>query len=275
LYVFVSRGLQIAAGAAERGLRTLTPNAHWLAQSAGLRQLSHRPWPVPRRPWLMGQTWERLLFAHWRVAPEQLRALLPGELPLDTHDGAAWVSVTPFEVSGLRLQGLPPSPLGSSFPELNLRTYVTVGGRPGIYFLSLDAGNRAAVRAARLSYRLPYRHARMKVDAHAGRTHYASRRDDGTGAFRAEYGPGGSAFTAAPGTLEHFLTERYCLYVVDRGRVLRADIHHPPWPLRPASAHFAENALALSEGIELPPDPPLLHYAQRQDVVVWSPTRLE
>ena len=275
MHAFASRSLQSAAGAAERGLRALTPEARWLAQSAGLRELSHRPWPVPQRPWLMGQTWERLLFAHWRVEPQRLRALVPGELPLDTHGGAAWVSLTPFEVTGFRLHGLPPSPLGSSFPELNLRTYVTVGGRPGIYFFSLDAGNRAAVWAARLSYRLPYRHARMTVRAHGARTRYASRRDDGSGAFRAEYGPGGSAFAATPGSLEHFLTERYCLYVVDRGRVLRADIHHPPWPLRPATADFAENRLPLSQGVELPPHPPLLHYSHRQDVVVWIPTRID
>jgi uncharacterized protein len=275
LHEFVSRGLQIAAGAAERGLRALNPEARWLAQSEGLRELSHRPWPVPQRPWLMGQTWERLLFAHWRVEPDRLRTLVPDELPLDTHDGAAWVGLTPFAVTGLRLHGLPPSPLGSSFPELNLRTYVTVGGRPGIHFFSLDAGNRAAVRAARLSYRLPYRHARMTVHAHGERTRYASRRDDGSGAFRAEYGPCGSAFAASPGSLEHFLTERYCLYVVDRGRVLRADIHHPPWPLRPATADLAENRVALSQGVELPPHPPLLHYSRRQDVVVWSPTRID
>jgi uncharacterized protein YqjF (DUF2071 family) len=275
LHAFVSRGLQIAAGAAEHGLRALTPEAPWLAQSAGLRELSHRPWPVPQRPWLLGQTWERLLFAHWRVEPQRLRALVPGALPLDTHDGAAWVSLTPFEVTGFRLHGLPPAPLGASFPELNLRTYVTVGGRPGIYFFSLDAGKRAAVWAARLSYRLPYKHARMMVHTHGERTRYASRRDDGSAAFRAEYGPGGSAFAATRGSLEHFLTERYCLYVVDRGRVLRADIHHPPWPLRPATAELAGNGLALCQGVELPPDPPLLHYSRRQDVVIWSPTRID
>jgi uncharacterized protein YqjF (DUF2071 family) len=273
LRALVSRGLQAAAGGAEQGLRAAVPKARWLAQSDGLRELGHRPWPLPRRPWLMGQTWERVLFAHWRVEPQRLSELLPRELPLDTHGGAAWVSLTPFEVTGFRLQGLPPAPLGSRFPEMNLRTYVTVGGRPGIYFFSLDAGSRAAVWAARLTYRLPYKHAKMAVHADGRSTRYASLRDDGTAAFRADYGPSGSVFTATHGSLEHFLTERYCLYVIDRGQVLRGDIHHPPWPLQPATARFAENAVAPCEGVEPPSQPPLLHYSQRQDVVAWSLTR--
>lgn len=264
------RGLEAAAGLAERALRALAPVAPWRRQSDGLREVGHRPWPVPQRPWLIGQTWERLLFAHWRVEPDRLHALLPRELSLDTHEGAAWVGLAPFEVTGFRLQGTPPPPRVSRFPEMNLRTYVTVDGRPGIHFFSLDAGSRAAVLAARLTYRLPYVHARMAVHARGPRTEYVSRRDDGSGAFRAEYRPTGAVFTAAPGTLEYFLAERYCLYVVAGGRVLRGDIHHPPWSLQPATASFAENAVAAADGLELPSEPPLLHYSHRQDMVAWS-----
>ena len=266
-----ARGLEAATGLTEGALRALGTAAPWMRQSAGLAAVEHRPWPLPRRPWLMGQTWERLLFAHWRVEPDRLRKLMPAELPPDTHDGAAWVGLTPFEITGLRLRGTPPPPLLSRFPEMNLRTYVTVDGRRGIHFFSLDAGSRAAVAAARSVYRLPYAHARMSVRARGDRTEYASRRARDHAAFSGDYRPSGPAFTARPGTLEHFLAERYCLYVVDeRRRILRGDIHHPPWAIQPATGSVRQNTVAEAAGIELPDEAPLLHYCRRQDMVAWS-----
>jgi uncharacterized protein YqjF (DUF2071 family) len=219
----------------------------------------------------MGQTWQRLLFAHWRVDPERLRSLMRSELALDTYGGAAWVGLTPFALTGLRLRGTPPLGSASRFPEMNLRTYVSVDERPGIYFFSLDAASRAAVTAARLTYRLPYVHARMAVRAHGDTVQYVSRRDDGSAAFAGEYGPRGPAFVARPGTLEHFLTERYCLYVVGNGgRIFRGEIHHPPWRLQPATAALRRNTVAAAAAIELPDEPPLLHYCGRQDMVAWA-----
>jgi Uncharacterized conserved protein (COG2071) len=125
-------------------------------QRAALSDVGHRPWPMPAGGWLMGQTWVNLLFAHWRVSEEALRAVVPPQLPIDTHDGSAWLGITPFYVRGVRLRGTVPAPLISSFPELNVRTYVSVEGKPGIYFLSLDADSWPAVPAARRTYRLPY-----------------------------------------------------------------------------------------------------------------------
>jgi uncharacterized protein YqjF (DUF2071 family) len=269
--LLAARGLEAATGRTEAALRALGPAASWTRQSAGLEVVGHRPWPLPGRPWLMGQTWERLLFAHWRIEPDRLRRVIPAELTPDTHDGAAWIGLTPFEITGLRLRGTPPPPLLSRFPELNLRTYVTVAGRPGIHFFSLDAGSRAAVAAARSAYRLPYAYARMSVRARGDRTQYQSRRERELAAFAGEYGPSGSEFTARPGTLEHFLAERYCLYVVDEHRrILRGDIHHPPWPLQPATCSLSENTVASAAGITLPDEAPLLHYCRRQDMVAWS-----
>lgn len=219
----------------------------------------------------MGQTWQRLLFAHWRVDRERLGSLIPPELALDTYGDAAWVGLTPFALTGLRLRGTPPLASASRFPEMNLRTYVSVDERPGIHFFSLDAASRAAVKAARLTYRLPYVHARMAVRADGDKVEYVSRRDDGSAAFAGEYEPRGPAFVARPGTLEHFLTERYCLYVVDeRGRILRGEIHHPPWSLQPATAALRRNTVAAAAGIELPDEPPLLHYCSRQDMLAWA-----
>jgi uncharacterized protein len=232
-----------------------------VAQARSLDEVEHRPWPLKSDPWLMGQTWQNLLFAHWRVDHEALRPHVPEPLEVEQHDGSAWVGLTPFRVAGLRLRGVPPLPLLSSFLELNCRTYVQREDRPGIWFFSLDASSRLAVEAARRSYGLPYRHARMAVDD--GR--FSAKPFGVPASFEARYAGRGDSFQARPGTLEHFLTERYCLYA-DDGRT-RADIHHPPWPLRKA------DAMVEQRGISPVPleGEPLCHYADRQDVVVWRP----
>src|SRR5262245_47063767 len=239
-------------------------------QSAALEQLAHRPWPLPEGRWLMAHTWHDLLFAHWRVPDSALRALVPNELAVDTHDGHAWLGLTPFRMGGVRFRGTLPLPGLSSFPELNVRTYVTDGEKPGIWFFSLDAGSATAVAAARRLYRLPYFRARMGVRAGPAGIAFSSVRTE-PGAFpralRATYRPSGAAFSAQPGTLEHFLTERYCLYTAAGGRVYRAEIHHPPWPLQPAAVEIAENTMA-PRTIELAGDP-LAHFSARLDGVIW------
>jgi uncharacterized protein YqjF (DUF2071 family) len=155
---------------------------------------------------------------------------------------------------------------------VNVRTYTTVGGKPGIWFFSLDAENRSAVKAARRFYRLPYFLAEMDGSAADGRVRFASRRvsDDGPAAeLDIAYRATGPAAHAEPGTLEHFLTERYCLYTLgEDGELLRGNIEHPPWPLQPAEATLARNTMGGQIGLDLEGEP-LLHYAARQDVVFW------
>jgi uncharacterized protein len=237
-----------------------------------LGETTHRPWPLPARPWAMGQIWCDLLFAHWRVEPEELERVVPAGLPLDTCDGSAWLGITPFFVRGLRLQGTPPVPALSSFPELNVRTYVTLEGKPGIYFLSLDADSCAAVQAARRAYRLPYFRARIEAGRKGDTIAYELTRTsaDGPGArFRARYGPLGEPLPLRPGSLERWLTERYCLYTFDdQMRIQRGEIHHPPWPLRSAWAEIDLNSMAMPFGIAIEGEP-LLHFSARQDVALW------
>jgi uncharacterized protein YqjF (DUF2071 family) len=269
--------LQAVAGVAELTLSPVGLIAdEVLRQRAALHETAHRPWPLPRQPWLMGQTWYDLLFAHWAVAPEALRSLVPQPLELDQRDGQAWVGITPFRVAGLRSRGTPPLPWLSRFPELNVRTYVEYAGRPGIYFFSLDAARLAAVVAARRGYRLPYFHARMVAHGDGATIRYESERTDSSGPpaqFRARYGPSGPRLPISDGSLERWLSERYCLYVVDhRGRPFRGEIHHPPWPLQPAQATVELNTMAGPLGITLSSDShpyPLLHYSPRQDVLIW------
>jgi uncharacterized protein YqjF (DUF2071 family) len=223
-------------------------------QAATLEVVDHRPWPLPRRSWIQAQTWKHLLFAHWRVPEEALRENVPEQLPLDSFDGSCWLGITPFRVDGLRLRATFPVPRLSSFLELNVRTYVTHGDKPGIWFFSL-------------TYALPYHHASMRAHRLGEAVDYVSRRRGDGHCFDGRYRPTGAAAPARADTLEYFLAERYCLYTTRDGELFRADIHHPPWPLQPAEAEIRANSM--------PPPPvelegePLFHFSERQDVVIW------
>jgi uncharacterized protein len=219
----------------------------------------------------MGQTWEGLLFAHWRVPVEPVRALVPSGLEVDTFDGSAWLGITPFRVDALRLRGLPPLPGVSRFLELNVRTYVTRDGRPGIWFFSLDAASRLAVEAARRAYRLPYHQGRMRAERRGDWIDYESTRIGRSPrpfVFSGRYRPVGPVAPPPPGSLEHFLIERYCLYAVHDDRIHRAEIHHPPWPAQLAEAQVELNTMP-PDGVRVSAEPALLHYAAVQDVVIW------
>ena len=242
---------------------------------AALARTAHRPWPLPARPWVLSMRWERLLFAHWRVPAEPLRRLLPVGLELDLHDGEAWLGVVPFVMTAVTPRGIPPLPRVSAFSELNLRTYVVADGRPGVWFFSLDATSRVAVRAARLTFHLPYFDAAIEVERDGTRIGYRSERTHRgalAGSLAVRYGPAGAVAPGAVGSLEAWLTERYCLYSATRGgRLLRGEIQHGPWPLQPADAEVERCTLADRLGVKLA-GPPLLHYADELDVVAWRPT---
>jgi uncharacterized protein YqjF (DUF2071 family) len=241
-----------------------------------LSRTAHRPWPLPERSWVMTQSWHDLLFAHWRVDERLLRPLIPAAFDVDRFDGSAWLGVVPFTMTNVSARGVPAVPWLSAFPELNVRTYVSPrDGKRGVYFFSLDAASLLAVLGARAMFRLPYFQASMRVTHRGGAVRYESRRRRGGAAFDASYEPAGAVFTAARGSLEFFLTERYCLYHVDRlGRPSRLEIHHAPWPLQPARAEIAENSMTEGLGIRLE-GAPLLHFAKRLDVVAWWPRRLK
>lgn len=221
----------------------------------------------------MTQTWHRLLFAHWPVAPEALRPLVPPALPLDTFEGQCWVGIVPFYMTNVRPRFVPPMPGLSQFHEMNVRTYVTMNDKPGVYFFSLDAANPIAVVAARMIFHLPYFNAIMSSQRKDDTIHYHSRRTDrraGQAEYEAVYGPIAPVTYAQRDSLEYWFTERYCLYtVVGNDRVYRCDIHHRKWPLQVAEMETKKNTMAISHGIRLSDTQPLLHYAHRQEVLVW------
>jgi uncharacterized protein YqjF (DUF2071 family) len=219
-------------------------------------------------------TWRQLLFMHWPIEPERLRPLVPGPLRLETRDGQAWLGITPFRMTRVRPRALPPVPTVRDFLELNVRTYVTYQGKPGVFFFSLDAASRLAVETARATFGLPYFAASMDCrTAGDGWVHYESRRRDSRGPaaeLAMRYRPVGDPAPAEPGSLEAFLTERYCLYTVDgAGRPWRGEIHHPPWPLQPAETDTQRRAMTRLLGLALADGPPHVRYAERLDVVAW------
>jgi uncharacterized protein YqjF (DUF2071 family) len=238
-----------------------------------LHQTSHRTMALPSGLWVMKQTWHDLLFAHWAISPGVIRPLVPAELELDIFDEQAYVAVVPFWMSGIRARWAPPLPGLSSFLELNVRTYVQYKGVPGVYFWSLDAANLPAVWSARVAYGLPYFHAAMSIKSLGENFEYSSRRleDPLPAEFRGCYRPIAPPRRREKGSVEHFLTERYCLYTVRGGRVSRASIHHLPWPLQNAEAEIEINTMARPAGIELPQAKPLLHFAREMEVLVWWP----
>jgi uncharacterized protein YqjF (DUF2071 family) len=219
----------------------------------------------------MKQSWHDLLFMHWRVSADALRARLPDGLELDTFHGEAWLGVVPFRMTGIRLDWFVPIPGTSAFAELNVRTYVTGPRGPAVWFFSLDAASPLAVAVARRWYHLPYFNAEMDCEAEDDAIHYVSvrtHRGAPPAEFAARYAPTGPVYRSRKGDLDHWLTERYALYAADkRGRLRHAAIEHEPWPLQPAEVQVATNSMT---DVELEGEP-LLHFARRIDVSVRAP----
>jgi uncharacterized protein YqjF (DUF2071 family) len=239
---------------------------------AGIDEVAHRPWAMPERPWVMTQSWHDLLFAHWKVDVRQLRSRVPSPFELDLFEGDAWLGVVPFYMTNVSPRGVPSLPWVSEFAELNVRTYVRVADKPGVYFFSLDAASALAVQTARALLNLPYHTATMMRLQTARGIEYHSSRTGGAAQFDATYAPVSTAFVPTAGSLEHFLTERYCLYHVDhRGTPYRLDIHHRPWRLQVAHAQIDHNKMAQVHGFNIGRPADLLHFAGRQDMVAWLP----
>lgn len=226
-------------------------------------EASRRPWPLPEEPWAQAETREDVLLAHWRAPAEELVRLLPPELELERCDGDAWLGVVAFRVENLRVRGLPPLPGLSSLLEVELRTYVSDGARPGIWLFSLEASNRLLVEAAKRTHRLPAYYARIELEGAGASLRLEVQRDGRS--YSARYDREGAPVAVEAGTLAHFLCERYALYTADGGRLYRAELHHQPWQLESARVRV-ESATLLPLALE---GEPSVYRAARQDLLVW------
>ena len=222
--------------------------------------------------------WRELLFAHWVVDASAVRPLIPPGLQLDLFENRCYVGAVPFLMERVTPRLVPPLPGLHAFPELNLRTYVTLDGKPGVWFFSLDAGQKLAVRVARRLFHLPYFDARFEITLAGGQIGYSAvrtHRSAPAATFSATYEAVGPVYRSAVGTLDAWLTERYCLYAADSlRRVYRGEIDHQPWPLQKAAATIHVNTLGDGLGIDLKHPPATLHFAKFLDVHAWNVTRI-
>jgi uncharacterized protein len=238
-----------------------------------LTYILHRPYPLPKGPWVMQQSWQNLVFLHYKVSFDELRRHVPSELELDHFNNDYWVSISPLEMKNIRFRSFPAIPTAHNFLELNFRTYVKHQGRAGIYFFSLDTSSSLAALGARLSF-LPYYRATMKFKKKDSYFFYSSERlfTAENGNFQLDFKPTMNKKLVENISLDQWLVERYCLFQkTPWNKILRIDIHHLPWELQDVEVYIGVNTLGASKGIHIPEQQPKVHYSQQLDVLVWPP----
>ncbi|MFY0543684.1 YqjF family protein [Brevibacillus sp. H7] len=222
----------------------------------------------------MTQKWDNLLFAHWPVSVDSLRPFVPEILELDTFDGQAWIGIIAFEMSLIRLKFFPIIPYTVPFPEMNVRTYIQVNKKPGVFFMTLDASNPFIIHAARAWYHLPYYRAKMSMEIKDRHVHFHTDRvgtTESAAMFQGSYRPVSPLFTPKEGTLEHWLTERYMFCCKSRNgqRVYMGDIYHDPWQLQEAEAVIQRNTMTEPFRLPLSKVPVLSHFSPGTQAFIW------
>lgn len=239
-----------------------------------LNDIAHRSWPLPSANWIMKQSWRNLLFIHWPIQPELLRPYIPPSLQLDIFNGSAWLSVVVFDMIGIYPRGCSSVSLTPKFSEVNVRTYVQYEGKPGVYFLSLDVGDWASLHIAKKWYRLPYYHAVTSIRKIGQTFHYESiRKGKSTTSITSKgtYTPVSDVFFSRKETLEHWLTERYCLYSTDqKANLYCGEIHHRPWPLQQTEIEITSHTLFHPYHIDVKDVQPVYHFSKGIDTLFWN-----
>jgi uncharacterized protein YqjF (DUF2071 family) len=227
------------------------------------------------------QKWHHLTFLHWSFPPEVISPLLPPQVTLDTFEGKAYVGMVLFTMVDVRFPGLPAWSYLSNFHETNVRTYVHYKGRdPGVWFFSLDAASAFAAQVARAWFKLPYYHSRMELSSGPGGAWYEYRSSrvwppPTPATYRARSAPRGPAAASTPGTLQHFLAERYYMYLLSEGTLYRGQVYHTPYPIRPAELLELDESLLAAAGISRPAQPPLVHFSDGVSVDIFPLRRIE
>lgn len=235
-------------------------------------QTAHRPWQLPKSPWVMTQTWKKLLFAHWPIEPNLLRAKIPAPLELDTFDETAWITIVPFQMGKIRFRLIPPIPGTYPFPELNVRTYVTYQGKGGVYFFNIEADHHLAVWAAKRFAYLPYTYTNITWQERSEQIHFTCYRKQKP-LFEISYQPTSSANPTKMGSLDHWLMERYCLYTTYHHNLYRGEIHHRPWLVQQAKVQIIHNAVFDDYQLHVKNTDPLFHYADQLQIWAWPMTK--
>ncbi|MBI1880661.1 MAG: DUF2071 domain-containing protein, partial [Chloroflexi bacterium] len=226
--------------------------------------------PRSRLPWLMALNEEHVLFMHWPIPAEHLRPLVPTQMELDTYDGQAWLSLIPLRMGSLHLRWLPPIPGTSTIIQVGLRTYIHVNHEPAIYYLTQYADNDLYIWVARYLFQLPYHKARMTFSPQQAGFHFECHEPASGAEFVASYRPVGQPSPATPGSLEHFLLERYTLFSQSpAGKLYRGVVGHAPWPVQQIEVDIERNTIPSVMGLTLPPAAPLLHFSPGVHDIAW------
>jgi uncharacterized protein YqjF (DUF2071 family) len=242
-------------------------------------EVTHRPWPIISKNWIIRQSWSNLLFTHWPISAELLRPHIPRSLQIDTFDGTAWLGVVVFVMDGIYLRGLSALSLTPKFAEINVRTYVQCNGKPGVYFMSLDVADWASLMFAKRWYRLPYKAAQISFQKE-GRTFFCqSLRKEKAKVpigFHANYIPDSRVYFSKKEMFDHWLTERYCFFSTDtRGNIYCGEIHHQPWPLQKVEIEICRNSLFTPFQFDLSEEKPIVHFSKGLDSLFWNIKRLD
>jgi uncharacterized protein YqjF (DUF2071 family) len=212
---------------------------------------------------MLHQRWRDVAFVHWRFEPAEIAPLLPAGLSIDSYDGSAWVTLTPFAVDGSRPCFLPSIPGLSSFVESNVRTYV-VGpdGRDGLWFFTLETNSLSTTLAARSALGVPYRWAAMELHRAGDHVTYSSRRRlaDPAPWHRTTIATNHRGHVADR-PLAEWLTGRWRAWSPVAGRLLAVPVEHEPWPISDASLVAHDDTLLASLGLPTPTGEPLVHAA--------------
>jgi uncharacterized protein YqjF (DUF2071 family) len=233
-------------------------------------QVDHRPWPLPKENWLLTQTWLNLAFIHWEIEYDDLRARIPAELEIDLYEGKAWIAIVPFDMKGVTFRNCPKLSYLSDFPEINVRSYVSYRGKPGVWFFSLDVPSRFTTWTARTFFHLPYRQGAVSISEDERGFEY--RQNVGEEVFKAIYNPLHTE-TWSKDSFEKWSTERYCLYCQSKkGSLYRTEVHHPQWPLQKAVLNIEENSML--ENFKIKAQHPSVLFSNQIEVVAYPPKKL-
>lgn len=236
-----------------------------------LAAVAHRPWIMPSRSWAYYQEWNNALFLHWKVSPKELEGLIPDGLELDLFDGNAWVSLVPFTMEKIRPRGLPPFAPISNFHEINLRTYVVLDGKPGVYFLNIEASKYSSAVLAKAFSGLPYKKATMQRRQEGAKLYYTSEDEEKGIAFSVDFEIGKRKVDST--ALDLWLTERYCLYLDKLDQLARYEIQHKPWDLNEVRIGSLKTIYPLG-ALDLSRAPDCMHYSKGVEVVAWDKEQL-
>ncbi|MBA2175100.1 DUF2071 domain-containing protein [Halobacillus locisalis] len=224
------------------------------------------------KSWIMHQTWEELVFMHWPVSVDLLRPHIPETFEIDTYDGTAWIAIVPFRMNDIRFRGMPSVPLGNQLLELNVRTYVSYNGEPGVYFVTLDANHPLGIFLARTVFGLPYVHANMRMDQTDEIFHFTSRRTHSGYApahFHASFKTISPPVPSQPGSLLYWLTERYALWVIRGSSIYKGPIYHRNWSLQKAESEVYINQLTDFLPASVFESKPMTYYSKSLDTYIF------